>query len=372
MSTDDRWQANVRRWPLVCLILLLVSCGGANPGAATPAPAAQPTAQPATSAPATAEPPGAEMFQNPVLRQDFPDPAVLAASGVYYAYATNSSGRNVQMARSEDLITWELLPDAMPALPKWVRLSRPDVWAPEVIQVGERYVLYFTARHAESGRQCIGVAVAASLDERFRSASDEPLVCQVEEGGSIDAHPFRDGEQLYLYWKNDGNCCGMPTYIYVQPLAPDGLSLTGEPVRLVRNDAVWEGNVVEAPTMVERDGAYYLFFSANSYASLDYAVGYALCETAVGPCEDAPENPILVSKLDGPPLVVGPGHQAVIEIDGVTWLVYHAWEVLNNGTRGNRRFMWLDRIEWQDGRPDVIGPTVDPQPAPLSADAATR
>lgn len=29
---------------------------------------------------------------------------------------------------------------------------------------------------------------------------------------------------------------------------------------------------------------YYLFYSANWYASYQYAVGYATCTTPVGPC----------------------------------------------------------------------------------------
>lgn len=375
-----------RSYRLVLLLMLavsLASCARADQAAAptsAPAAPAAPTSAPAPTpaetaspAPANSEPntqnselpPGT--FQNPVFRRDFPDPGVVDYQGTFYAFATNGSGQNVQAARSQDLVRWEAMPDAMPALPAWVRLGQPDVWAPEAIEAGGQYVLFFTARDKASGKQCIGVATAPSPAERFRSAADAPLVCQTAEGGSIDPSPFRDGDQLFLYWKNDGNCCGQPTYLYVQPLAPDGLSLAGEPTRLVRNDAPWEGSVVEAPTMVRHDEDYFLFFSGNSYGGLEYAVGYALCESPRGPCQDAETNPILASKADAPPLVVGPGHQEVVEAGGETWMLYHAWEVLSNGTRGNRRFMWLDRLEWPGGQPDVIGPTVDPQPAPAIA-----
>jgi GH43 family beta-xylosidase len=354
-----------RLYGLVFSLFLICACGSQQQAAAPTDPSAPP--QSATPAPPPTQTPvgsADDVFQNPVFRRDFPDPGVIFHEGVFYAFATNGSGQNVQAARSYDLVTWEAMPDAMPALPPWVRLGRADVWAPEVIDAAGQFVLYFTARHNESGRQCIGIATAATPDARFRSESDTPLVCQLDEGGSIDASPFRDGEQLYLYWKNDGNCCAQPTYLYVQPLAADGLRLVGEPARLVRNDAQWEGRVVEAPTMVRRDEGYFLFFSGNNYAGLEYAVGYAICETPTGPCEDAPENPILASKIDAPPLVVGPGHQDVVELAGETWLLYHAWEVLGNGTRGQRRFLWLDRLEWVDGRPELRGPTVDPQPAP--------
>lgn len=303
------------------------------------------------------------MFQNPVLRADFPDPFVLEADGTYYAYATNANGKNVQVASSTNLVQWTALPDAMPALPSWAKLGGSFVWAPEVMKIGDRYVLYYTARDKQADKQCVGVATSDQPQGRFKDTNDKPLVCQVDEGGTIDASPFRDGDKLYLYFKNDGNCCNKPTYLYAQELAPDGLSLVGEPTRLVRNDQVWEGRVVEAPTMVKRDNGYFLFFSANDYAGPPYAVGYAACQAPTGPCEDAPENPILKTTAGKPP-IIGPGHQAVLQVRDQTWMVYHGWEVLSSGLRGSRRFMYIDKVEWKDGKPDVLGPTTEPQPVP--------
>ncbi len=156
----------------------------------------------------------------------------------------------------------------------------------------------------------------------------------------------------------------MATYIYVQELAADGLSLVDQPTRLVRNDVPWEGNVIEAPTMYKENGKYYLFFSANNYAGFEYAVGYATCASVTGPCQDAPENPILKSEMDKKPFVVGPGHQAIIEVDGQDWIVYHAWQILPSGIRSDTRQVWMDRLDWKDGKPVVEGPTTVPQPEP--------
>ncbi|NLG72979.1 MAG: family 43 glycosylhydrolase [Chloroflexi bacterium] len=358
----------MKRSALLSLLVIIFSLSGCARAAETPT---APGTAAATSAPAGtsgtqgANASGEDTFTNPVLRYNFPDPFLLKEGDTWYAYATNGASRNVQMATSTDLVTWKVQSDAMPALASWVQFSSADVWAPEVMKIGERYNLYYTARDKASGKQCVGVAVSDRPEGKFRDERDSPLVCQSDEGGTIDASPFRDGDRLYLYFKNDGNCCGYPTYIYVQEMAPDGLSLVGEPVRLLRNDKPWEGHVIEAPTMVKKEEQYYLFFSANNFGGYEYAVGYATCETATGPCEDAPENPILSSRMDEQPLVVGPGHQTIIEVDGQDWLVYHAWEVLSSGTRGNNRFMWMDRLEWVDGKPEVLGPTTDPQPRPL-------
>lgn len=341
------------------LAAILAACGAQPAAQPTPAPAASAAAAPAIPTPGPGE------FRNPVLRADFPDPHVIRVGDTYYAYATNAAGKNVQVSTSTDLVQWSQPKEAMPAIASWAQLGGSFIWAPEVIQIGERFLLYYTARDKAADRQCIGVAVADAPEGRFRDSNDAAFVCQAEQGGSIDAHPFRDADgKLYLYWKNDGNCCDQSTYLYAQELAPDGLSLIGEPVRLVQNDRRWEGSVVEAPTMWLHEGRYYLFFSGNGYGGVDYAVGYASCESPLGPCTDAEENPILASVLDTQPPVIGPGHQTIIEdSDGETWLVYHAWEVTGAG-RGSRRFMWIDRLVWNDGVPQVLGPTLEPQARP--------
>jgi beta-xylosidase len=334
----------------------------APPTATVPAPTATtalPTRPPAPTA--VVVPPGS--FQNPVLRQDFPDPFVLNANGTYYAYATNGSGKNIQTAQSPDLVHWTVGRDAMPALPKWAKLGGSYVWAPEVIANGSGYLMYYTARDKAADRQCVGVATGDKPDGFFKDTRDAALVCQTDEGGTIDASPFRDGDKLYLYYKNDGNCCNKPTYLWVQELAADGQSVTGEPIQLMRNDVPWEGAVVEAPTMVKHGDTYYLFFSANNYGGVEYAVGYATCDTPTGPCTQAPENPILKSRMT-PPLVVGPGHQAIVQVNDQTWIVYHAWNILSSGVRGDARYVWIDRLDWPDGKPVVRGPTTDPQPMP--------
>lgn len=353
-------------WP--GLLVLLVACGGGSPATdSTPEATAPPATSVSTDSVTEATPPAdEETFQNAVIRRDFPDPAIIRVGDTYYAYSTNSASRNVPYAVSNDLINWEYESDAMPSLPSWAQLGGSYVWAPEVIDINGGYNLYFTARDKAADKQCIGVAVSDKPEGKFMPVGNEPLVCQVEEGGSIDASPFRDADgTLYLYWKNDGNCCMMPTYLYVQELSDDGLTLMGEPTRLVRNDRAWEGRVVEAPTMWLQDGRYTLFFSANDYAGTPYAVGYARCESAVGPCEDAPENPILASALEVSPPVIGPGHQTIVlDKDGDPWIAYHAWQITSSGTRGGSRYMWLDRLTWEGDAPQILGPTTEPQPLP--------
>lgn len=353
------WSRYLRR--VMVLLVLLVLPGGCSL-------TQQITQQRPTSGTGAAGPVGAVgtptlaagQFANPVIDQDFPDPDTLRVGDTYYVYATNARGVNVNVARSRDLVRWELLADALPALPGW---ARPGfTWAPEVTATvdGQGYVMYFTARHAASGRQCIGAATSRSPAGPFRAAGETPLICQVEEGGSIDASSFVDDDgSRYILWKNDGNCCGMDTWIYIQGLSDDGLSLQGTPARLIRGDEAWEGFLVEAPTLWKYQGKYYLFYSANRYVGQQYAVGYAVAEIPLGTYRK-PAGPLLVTSIQHGP-VIGPGGQdVVLAKDGRTWLLYHAWDPVTVGYRG----LYLDELVWDGATPSVKGPHRTPQPVP--------
>ena len=282
-------------------------------------------------------------YTNPVYNRDFPDPFVLRVGDTYYAYATNGNDQQVQTATSKDLVHWTPGPDALPRVaPKWA--YNGATWAPEVLARKDgSYVLYYTTS------QRIGRAVADSPLGPFHDDSTQPFIAQTTLGGSIDASPFRDDDgTLYLYWKNDGNSIGQPTDIWVQKLSPDGMSLVGEPHKTGEtNDQIWEGHVVEGPTMWKHDGTYFLFYSGGDYAADDYSVGYATCAGPLGPCEDAPENPILKTACRAH----GPGHNALLDVEGSTWIVYHSWNASHS-----KRTLWIDLLVWKDGKPVVKGP----------------
>jgi beta-xylosidase len=302
----------------------------------------------------------AAMFTNPVHTADTPDPQTIRVGDTWYLFHTNADGRNVPVLTSPDLVTWTPAGDALPELPAWADAGK--TWAPEVIALAEdRYLLYYTVAGRESGRQCLGRAVASAPQGPYRDDADAPLVCQAELGGAIDASPFRDTDgSLWLLWKNDGNAIGTDTWLWSQRLSADGLTLTGEPVKLLKQTEAWEGSLVEGPFLGRRDGKLFLFFAANAYDRSSYAEGYAVCETPAGPCVKAAENPILASNE----VASGPGHASMVEHDGRTWLLYHAWPPGSEGAVDPGRQLWLDEVTWEGGRPTVQGPTGTAQRRP--------
>ena len=353
---------------VLALGLVLAGCAGGNGGAEPSPPAGStPSAGAASPSPLASQPEPSRvddtMFSNPVLDDNFADPFILEVDGTYYAYATGDLNVNIQVARSPNLVEWEHLGEALPRLPNWQPSAKGLTWAPEVLATPAGFVMYYTGRDVQAGKQCITTAVAATPEGPFVDDSEVPLICQVDLGGSIDGHPYLDGSTPWLIWKNDGNCCGMQTKLYAQELSADGLELVGDVHDLeIRNDAAWEGHVIEAPTLHERDGTYYLFYSANAYDSGRYAVGYATAPALLGPWQKAEENPILESGGGA----AGPGHQDIVTgPGGELWMAYHAWdpERIGDSVLG-RRALWIDRLDFEDGRPVVRGPTEGPQPRP--------
>ena len=335
----------------------------ASPTTSEATPTEQSASSQATASPAVAG--GRGTFTNPVLQTDFADPDVIQVGDTFYAYATNAAGKNIQVTQSKDMVNWDIVTEGMPGLPSWAELGGSFVWAPSVIQIGDQFVMYYTARDTASDKQCIGVATSTKPEGKYLDKNTKPFVCTPDEGGAIDPSPMSDGGKLYLYWKNDGNCCGIPTYIYAQELSPDGLSLVGQPTRLIQNDENWEGRVIEGPEMFKHDNGYYLFFSGGNYADTTYAVGYATCDGPTGPCKQAPDNvnPILHSAMEKEPLVIGPGGESVLQVGDQTWMYYHAWNE-DNGSKGSSRFMWLDKVDWKNDQPVVKGPTTRPATDP--------
>jgi beta-xylosidase len=303
---------------------------------------------------------GAQTYTNPVYPHDFPDPFILNDNGTYYAFSTNVGSAHVPILRSDTLASWTLLGDALPELPAWSEEVGDLVWAPGVLAGERAYVLYYTTRHAASGRQCISRAIAQTPEGPYIDKSTGPFICQVNLGGSIDPYPFVDTNgQTYLYWKNDGNCCDLPVGLWVQRLSRDGQKLLGRPSELIQRDQLWELPLIENPAMWQQDGRYYLFYSGNWWESHAYAVGYAVCEHATGPCRKPLERPIF--KAAGS--VMGPGGEAFfVDAQNQLWFSYHAWTAPYTTYPKGARTLRIDRIHFEKGKPMIKEPTETPQP----------
>lgn len=274
----------------------------------------------------------------PLEGADAPDPFVAVDGQRAWLFTTNTPVGNVPAWRwSGDRVVGS---DALPRLPGWAVPG--NTWAPAVTRAGGRWVMAFTARRSGTpGRQCIGLAAAATVGGPY-APEPEPLLCDLRRGGAIDPSFVAGSDgRLWLLFKDDGNCCGLPTLIRSVRLTADGLGLAGRPSVLIDADQAWEGDLVEGPTMTEIQGRWLLLYSGNRWKAPDYAVGAAWCDGPAGPCR----------KQDGPALtsgggMKGPGGTEFVASTSV--VVFHAWSEDQVGYPLGARALRIGRVRVDD------------------------
>ncbi|HQP38760.1 MAG TPA: glycoside hydrolase family 43 protein [Polyangiaceae bacterium] len=286
------------------------------------------------------------LFANPVVDSDCPDPGVIRDGSQYVMACTSGNSANAFPLRvSPDLVHWQSKGHVFPSAskPSW---AKSDYWAPELHRVGSKFIAYYTARHND-GKLSVGAATADDVLGPYTDIG-HPLLHDTSMG-LIDANHFEDTQgNHYLLWKEDGNAVGKPTPIHGQQLAADGLSLVGTRKTLITNDKAWEGALVEGPWVIEHGGEYFLFYSANGYASPSYAIGVAKSSAPLGSYTKA-SAPILTTAGAW----AGPGHGSVLLTpSGQTWHVYHSWKAGHVGEAPGRVVL-LDRVIWDNGWPTM-------------------
>lgn len=276
----------------------------------------------------------------PLIPRDFPDPEVIVADGVHYAYATGTERQRVPYAvGGVDGASWQVGGDALPRRPRWMAVGA-GAWAPDVsVRPNGDYLLYFTGPRAGDGTLCVGAATAPRPEGPFRPAP-EPLVCESRLGGVIDPASFvaEDGRR-YLVYKTNAD----PATIWLQPVEPGGMALGGAPTPLLRADRPDEGGIVEAPVLVRRPSGYVLFYAANHFRSRHYQTRYATASSLKGPYRKA-GGPLLTSASTG---IESPGGADV----AAGHLYFHGW--LGGGREV--RAMYRLAYRWAGDRPVVPG-----------------
>lgn len=316
-------------------------------------------------------------FPNPMTERDAADPSLLAHENSLYLYCTGCNVKGggaypIYVSNRDDRTSWTYVGGVFTSatLPTWGHRERCRYWAPEVHLINGRFVCYYSA-WSQDERFCIGAATSMSPQGPFADIG-APLASN-DEYGLIDAGYFHDSvtSRSWLMWKEDKNDLDpkQPTDIILQELTSDGLKLIGEPHVVLTNDQEWEHELVEAPSIIYRNGFYYMFYSANAFNDDRYGVGVARAREVTGPYLKLDKNPILKTNEE----FNGPGHQFLFEeLPGVWTMFYHARHV-PSGSR--QRLLMSDPVRWnEEGWPYINDgfPSRGWSPAWASEDAAKR
>lgn len=305
---------------------------------------------------------------HPVLWEDFPDPSVSSVrhEGFYYGYATQGRQEyNIQVARSKDLLTWELLPQgALAEKPVFARSSR-DFWAPSpVVQEAGRFRFYYTVRPDNHAGLGISVATSDRPDGGYLDKRSSPL----RQGPGfrvIDPHYLedpRDGRK-WLYWGSHEEP------ISVQELRDDGLEFAPgsepQPVLSPPGDAPFR-RLLEGFFVVyhpETDRFFGFASGSNTWEPHEYGISVYWAEDPQGPFRPPPGDNVILRPDER---WLAPGQCSVVaDGAGDSWLYHHAvdgQDTRNNWERRDiRRIMCRTKIVFSGGQPRPVPSPVIPR-----------
>jgi xylan 1,4-beta-xylosidase len=252
---------------------------------------------------------------NPLLA----DPTIFEHNGTYYLYGTkgnkNIEGEGFLVYTSTDLKTWSGPAGAHDgyAFKKGDGYGTKGFWAPQVFEYKGMFYMAYTAD------ENIAIAVGDSPLGPFKNDGNA-IKSDVRQ---IDPYVFFDNGKVYMYHVRlqDGN------RIFVAEMEADLSAIKANTLKeCITATEQWEDTekvkwtVTEGPTVLKKDGTYYLVYSANDFRNKDYAVGYATATTPYGPWKKT-DTPFISRHTVGYP---GSGHGDVFyDKDGKMYYVFH-------------------------------------------------
>lgn len=276
-------------------------------------------------------------YTNPVIDADWPDPDVVRVGDDYFLVASSfNRAPGLPVLHSRDLVTWEHVTNALPALPPHDHYNLPrhgsGVWAPSLRHHdGTFYLTYPDPDH--------GIFVLTAADPRGPWSTPHLLL---PGRGLIDPCPLWDDDgRTYLVHGWAKSRSGVKNRLTLVEVDARLRTVVGPSSTVVDGDAVPGCSTLEGPKIHRRDGWYWIFAPGGGVAT---GWQYAFRSREVrGPYE----HRIVLEQ--GASDVNGPHQGAWVEaVDGTDWFVHFQ----DRGPCG--RVVHLQPLEWRpDGWPRI-------------------
>ncbi len=261
------------------------------------------------------------------------DPTIINENGTWRVFQT---GDGIQGKRSTDNgYNWSGVPQIFLSRPSWWKTYVPehtslDVWAPDIEHYNGRVWMYYSISSFGKNVSAIGLVSAPSIASG--SWRDDGLVLRSTASDNFNAIDPN------LTFDKDGN----PWLAFGSFWS--GLKIvkidksTMKPTGSISSIAFRSGGI-EAPSVLYRDGYYYLFASIDKCCSgvdSTYKIIYGRSKNITGPYVDRNG----VSLLNGGGTVldsgnnrwVGPGGQDIYRTSQHSVIARHAYDANDNGT----------------------------------------
>lgn len=278
---------------------------------------------------------------NPVFPGWYADPEGIIFEDEYWIFPTYSAPYEEQVFMdafsSPDLINWTKHSRIVDT--SRIKWTWRAMWAPSIIEKGEKYYLFFGANDIQSNEEPggIGVAVADNPAGPYEDHLGKPLIDQFHNGAQpIDQFVFRDEDgQDYLLYGGWGHC-------NIAKLKEDFTGFIPFEDGTIFREITPEG-YVEGPFMFRKDGKYYFMWSEGGWGGPNYRVAYAIGDSPQGPFKRI--DTILEQD---PEVATGAGHHSVIHHAGKDkwYIVYHRRPL--GETDANHRVTCMDEMTFDE------------------------
>ncbi len=230
------------------------------------------------------------------------DPTIFCINNQYYLYGTDD-GHHTEtgfpVLTSKNLKSWtkpQQNQNRGYALVKGKQtFGTTGFWAPQIFSYNNKFYMLYTAN------ENIAMAESNSPAGPFIQKEVAPLPSNTKQ---IDPYLFFDEDgKKYLYHVRLGG----GNKIFVAEFKDDFTGIKPETLKeCITAEGGWEDTkrvpappIAEGPTVIKHNGTYYLFYSANDFRNIDYAVGYATSKSPMGPWKKYEKNPIINRGLVG-------------------------------------------------------------------------
>lgn len=277
------------------------------------------------------------------------DPTIFSSNGKFYLTGTrNVDPEGFSLLESEDLKHWSYArPDMMILRKGGNSFGSTGFWAPQILEYNGGYLFAYTANE-----QCV-LTSSPSIAGTYTQSVIEPIDGSEK---NIDPFIFRDDDgRYYIYHVRFGG----GNYLWCGEFDPaTGKIVQGTLKKCFDNTQGWEHTgsfpsapIMEGPTVIKLDGKYYLFYSANHYQSIDYAVGYAVADSPLGPWVKNENNPMISRNIVREK---GSGHGDIFfDNEGKMRYVYHVHYDDNSANPRRTRIVTLN-VDKSGGHPYKI------------------
>jgi arabinan endo-1,5-alpha-L-arabinosidase len=286
------------------------------------------------------------------------DPSSIVRCGdEYWVFAT---GRGVPSRQSKDLVHWENGPPVFTAPLPWVAEFLPGhngaYWAPDVIRVGDRYLLYYSVSVLGKRTSAIAVASNPTLDPgapNYKWTDHGPVIrtSEADNYNAIDPSVMLDADGRL--WMAFGSFWSGIKLLELDPATGKRKAPDAQLVSLA-----WHRQI-EAATILREGEWYYLLVNWGQCCrgvNSTYEIRVGRSKSVTGPYLDKSgadlrrDGGTVLLSTDG--LFIGPGHGAVLRDGADMWLSVHFYDGTNNG----RPRLAIERLRFDANGWPVIEP----------------